>query len=547
MAASPVVLYRNINNTDTVKNENYYVDDHFPSIETLGWSNDGFIFKEWNSSRDGTGTAKNVGDIITESWPSNWFVIWESVPSIDYIVTNTELTDIADAIRIKAEISGSLIFPSGFISAISNIPRGGAEEKQINFIDYDGTILYSYTKTEINAMSSENDLPKNPSHENLTAQGWNWTLSQIKAQLTAIPDGQIFVGQMYITSSGKTEIDVSFADDTLLSPILTIAVNGTVVIDWGDNTATSSVTGTSLTTRQSPSHTYGRIGDYTISISVGTGTTFSFYCAAGYPILRKNTTTTGNYAFTNCVKHIRLGNGITSLASMAFQYCRSLETVIIPKGITTIGASAFGFCYALKSVVIPNTVRGASNTGGSMFNECCNLRTISFQGNMAVLSATIFAECRSLKSVPLPISITDIGLQAFQKCYSLKTMTIPNGVSSIGANTFEDCKSLKSISIPNSVTSIGNSAFSGCLLLTIVNISSYVTNLGNSVFKNCYSVKEYHFKATSPPTLGTTAFSGIASDCVIYVPYSADHSILNSYKTTTNWSSYASYIQEESQ
>jgi hypothetical protein len=59
-------------------------------------------------------------------------------------------------------------------------------------------------------------------------------------------------------------------------------------------------------------------------------------------------------------------------------------------------------------------------------------------------------------------------------------------------------------------------------------------------------MSEYHFKPTTPPTLANSnAFQNIPSDCIIYVPYSADHSILNAYKTATNWSSQASKMQEE--
>ena len=43
----------------------------------------------------------------------------------DYLTTDTELTSVANAIRLKAEISGSLEFPSGFISAINSITGGG--------------------------------------------------------------------------------------------------------------------------------------------------------------------------------------------------------------------------------------------------------------------------------------------------------------------------------------------------------------------------------------------------------------------------------------
>lgn len=42
-----------------------------------------------------------------------------------YKVTDLELTSIADAIRIKGSTSSTLTFPSGFISAIENIPVGG--------------------------------------------------------------------------------------------------------------------------------------------------------------------------------------------------------------------------------------------------------------------------------------------------------------------------------------------------------------------------------------------------------------------------------------
>ena len=36
--------------------------------------------------------------------------------------------------------------------------------------------------------------------------------------------------------------------------------------------------------------------------------------------------------------------------------------------------------------------------------------------------------------------------------------------------------------------------------------------------------------------------NGVTLDRVFYVPYSADHLILNVYKTATNWSAYALLI-----
>lgn len=46
----------------------------------------------------------------------------------DYIVTDTELTSVANAIRTKGGTSGSLAFPSGFVSAINDISGGGGTD-----------------------------------------------------------------------------------------------------------------------------------------------------------------------------------------------------------------------------------------------------------------------------------------------------------------------------------------------------------------------------------------------------------------------------------
>ena len=42
----------------------------------------------------------------------------------DYLVTDTELTSVADAIRTKGGTSADLSFPTEFVSAIQNIPTG---------------------------------------------------------------------------------------------------------------------------------------------------------------------------------------------------------------------------------------------------------------------------------------------------------------------------------------------------------------------------------------------------------------------------------------
>ena len=598
----------------------------------------------------------------------------------NYVVTDQSITSVANAIRTKGGTSDIMHWPNEFVSAIQNIPTGGggSTDGDVIFIDYDGSVVTAKTKAEINAMTSDSDLPANPTHTGLTSQGWNWTVAQLKAQFATMPDQNIYVGQMYTTTSGATEIDVVMQDGRL-DPILTICPNGTISVDWGDNTTPDSVTGASVSTRQAVSHTYASAGNYTIKISLTSGTSYGFYGSSQYTLLRRNTSQDDNYVYANSIKKIRLGAGaylnsnaflfcrslssitipssVTNISSSAFNYCYSLKSITIPSGVTSISGSSFMYCYSLNSITIPSGVTsigssalnyclsltnitipsgvtsigssafyycmslssiripsnvtsigsseftycillksitipsGVTSIGNGAFNFCSSLTSIPIPSSVTSIGSTAFyycyalpsitipskvtsignsafQYCYALKSITIPSSVTSIGESAFYYCYSLSSITIPSGVTSIGKKTFLYCYSLSSITMPNTVTSIGDNAFQYCYTLPSITISSNVTSIGvqafqycyslsritipssvtsigNSAFSNCNGMKEYHFERTTPPTLGTTAFNAISSDCIIYVPYSADHSVLAAYQAETNWSTYASYMQEE--
>ena len=96
------------------------------------------------------------------------------------------------------------------------------------------------------------------------------------------------------------------------------------------------------------------------------------------------------------------------------------------------------------------------------------------------------------------------------------TEELLDGITKIRRRAFRDCSSLTSIEIPKIVTSIENEAFRDCNSLTSVTVL-----------------------ATTPPTLGTDAFTDTHSSLKIYVPSGS----VNAYKTATNWKDYASKIQ----
>lgn len=429
-----------------------------------------------------------------------------------YYTNTEELKLVADAIREKGGTSAQLTFPNEFVSAISAIPAsssgGSSSKKDVTFYDYDGTIVDSYSASEFASLSA---LPANPSHEGLVAQGWNWSLANAKTHVAK--HGKLNIGQMYVTQSGATEIDIEMHKERL-DPILTICVNGTITVDWGDNTTPDIVAGSSLDTRQAVPHTYTSEGNYTISILATGNNKYSFYGSSSYLLLRKNTTGNENRVYASTIKHIRLGNNI-EIRNYAFNGCTSLFSITIPDSVATIGDSVFNACYSLSNITIPNSVTS--------------------------IKGYAFSTCYSLSSINIPYGVTSIADSVFQSCSSLSNITIPDGVTSIGNSVFSACYPLLSITIPDGVTSIGNNVLSNCYSLSSITIPDSVISIGNYAFSSCYGVKEYHILPTTVPTGGTGMFTSIPSDCIIYVP--KGH--LNDYQTATNWSTYASYMQEE--
>lgn len=165
-------------------------------------------------------------------------------------------------------------------------------------------------------------------------------------------------------------------------------------------------------------------------------------------------------------------------------------------------------------------------------------------------------------------SVITIGRSAFYYCNSLYgTLSLPNTLLSIEYSVFQHCEHLTGdLIIPQncvlSETLYYNTAFSYCgfngkLVFPGVNkrisqnafygnnfvevyIGEGVESIGQYVFTT--NVPCNVFLPETPPTLvSTNAFS---AKQIFYVPYSADHSILNAYKTDSVWSGLANRIFE---
>ena len=456
-----------------------------------------------------------------------------------------------------------------------------------DFIVYDGTVLAHYDSVPA-------ALPTAPTVEGLDFQEWNWTIADLQEYFTANPDGYVCVGATRAPSDGKTHIKIKLSDGRL-SPKLWFAssqnkVEASGTIDWGDGIIDEWARSTLYAVAQE--HTYQQAGEYEIVISVEAGeisvnsTDLLFYDtsytsqSASYnatikeiyfgdnfliegsgtnfrvlqfaQLLEKVTWTSDNlkpyYTGVDAVvpdspqiKALVMPRGflIRTLAS-SDTMCVQLSVLSLPNATTgSIWDMAFSGCYSLARINIPD---GVTSIESYVFQNCYSLTSVNIPDGATIIGDYVFQNCYTLPSINLPGGVTSIGSYTFSGCYSLTSINIPDTVTSIGSYAFNNCYSLTNVNIPNGVTSVGNYTFNNCCSLASVSIPNGVATIGSRAFYNCYFLKEVHLQPTTPPTLSNAnAFSNTPSDMVIYVPQGT----LEAYQQATNWTTYASQMQEE--
>lgn len=129
---------------------------------------------------------------------------------------------------------------------------------------------------------------------------------------------------------------------------------------------------------------------------------------------------------------------------------------------------------------------------------------------------TVFSDFTTLQSINLP-STTHIGDYSFRRCSSLSNVNLPM-VTSLGMECFYGDTKLTYIDLPK-VKSISRGVFSSSGIKTLIIRSEEIVSLANiSAFG-------------SSPIANGTGF--------IYVP----DDLVESYKSATNWSTYANQIK----
>ena len=165
------------------------------------------------------------------------------------------------------------------------------------------------------------------------------------------------------------------------------------------------------------------------------------------------------------------------------------------------------------------------------FLNCSDLTTIALPMSARRIRGQAFKGCTSLSSINLA-QVTGIEYHAFYGCSSLQIeLNLPNLSETLDYETFYQSGITKIISLGR-ITSIGAySNFIRCASLTNVVLPETLTSMRQQQFQGCTNLKTVIIYATTPPTITNQNFRD-CGDAKIYVPYSADHSILTAYQTT---------------
>ena len=262
-------------------------------------------------------------------------------------------------------------------------------------------------------------------------------------------------------------------------PNTSVSVTGSGTIDWGDETQDTNT-----------SHTYANIGMYCIQ---GSGISSVSYNQLFAEFNVGNSVP--SYQNDTSIKKVKIGNQITSINYNTFYNCTALTSINLAN-VQEITGGAFGNCTSLSGHldISQTTLTGYSDSSDNG----------AFMGCTGITSVTIGA-----------IEPYDSNKRnaAFKGCTGLTTATVSGGTST-GRATFSGCSSLRTVYLPDTITEISNYSFERDSNLTL------------------------YIRAITPPTVLDSAFAS-ATVSAIYVPAES----VDTYKTASGWSTYASVIQ----
>lgn len=269
-----------------------------------------------------------------------------------------------------------------------------------------------------------------------------------------------------------------------------------------------------------------------------------------------------NYKITS-FDEFKYFTGVTSIAR-TFSNTSSLKTITFPSSLTTF-SGYHGFSGSgIKRLTIPKNV---TNTGSEFFKNCTRLETVVIETESSI-KGDMFADCPSLRQITINADNTTYSSK--NNClYNKAGTTLIIGTANIQDLILDDITKIEShaccnmvfagtLTIPENITHIGeNNAnlMTGKIIIEgAATVSMKYAKIKTLLCKNKCDFSQWgSFGNTANLTTiileGTSLNKGgggmFDSSAVksgkgyIYVP----DSLVDSYKTATNWSTYAAQIK----
>ena len=386
------------------------------------------------------------------------------------------------------------------------------EESDINFWDYEGTLLYSWTLAEL---ATKTELPPLPSHNGLICQGWNWTLQDIKDA-----GRELDIGALYITDDGKTRIYVDVDTETWDDFVLNYwqSHHNATTVDWGDGTTPETKYDYSHVEHR---HVYASSGSYVITMSVKEGATMKLG-RDSWMLIAKGEADMGRCTM---LTKMEIGGRMAAIRNNTFYGCARLRSISFPQNVEIEGRATFYLATQLRVLVV-QSLTGIFRS----FYNAVNLRAIASTGELD------YTDNYTLTNTA--VRQLNAAVKTAYNTQSLERVHIKAVNGQVG--DFSGCSSLLEVTTPADATTFVTAAFQGDYALRRVTCLGDIASIPAQVFQRCYPLRFVDFThCTAVPTLANVnAFDSTHAQLEIRVPVS----LADAWKAATNWSSLADHI-----
>lgn len=227
---------------------------------------------------------------------------------------------------------------------------------------------------------------------------------------------------------------------------------------------------------------------------------------------------------------------VKSIRDYCFYQFSELQEVYLPNA-TSVGDSCFYQCLKLQEVYLPNV----TSVSSSCFCRCPKLQEV-YLPNVTFIGSTAFDSCGMLSKINIQ-NVETLSSYALSNCHRITELYLPKAIT-FSSSACEGMSGLKKVTLGN-VKTIGANAFNGNINCEEIDIS--LNENVDGIYANAFYRNEKLSKLTIRGTAliplknsnvltGTPIANGTGK---IYV----DPSMVDTYKTATNWSKYASVIE----